>query len=93
MKKFFKKLFSKKKSYNLLEVKVRCKFCQAEVTVYVNKIYDLEQDFDDGGYILNKEVQDTKCFRIMKLKGKFNLSKEVIDIKIEGGEIISIKDI
>lgn len=93
MKKFFKKIFSQKKKQDLIEIGVRCLFCKSEVKVLINKTYDLEQDFETSGYILNKDVQDTKCFRIMKLTGKFDSTKKILDINIQNGEILYLKEL
>ncbi len=90
MKGFFKKLFSSGGSEDFIEFKMKCNNCNEVVTVGVNLKYDLQQDLDSeaGGYILKKEVQDSKCFRVMILTAKFSLNKDLIDKSISGGEFV-----
>ena len=90
MKGFFKKLFKSDETENLIEFKVKCRNCSEIVTVTANKNYDLQQDLDreEGGYVLKKEVQDSKCFRIMTLTVMFDRDKEIIDKSISEGEFV-----
>ena len=90
MKGFFKKLFRSGSSEDFIEFKVKCNNCSEVITVGVSLKYDLQQDMDSeaGGYILKKEIQDSKCFRVITMTAKFNMNKDLIDKSISGGEFI-----
>jgi len=94
MKKIFKKLFSSKDRglEDLIHFRIKCKNCDEIVDVWVNKKYDLQQDLDseDGGYVLKKEVQDSKCFRIMTLTARFDRNKNLLEKIIENGEFVEV---
>ena len=75
---------------NLLVLKVKCGHCGEAVTLRVNTVTDLQPDWDSGreGYLLSKEVQDSRCFRIMRLTARFDQGKNLVSSDISGGEII-----
>jgi hypothetical protein len=88
IKKFFKKL--KEGNKDFIFIKLKCSKCGEILNIRINKLYELEQDFDEGGYILNKEAMDSKCFKIIKVRGKFDNFKNLKEITAEGGEIIEV---
>ena len=94
LKNLLKTLFPKKqnalRSDNIIVFKIKCLHCGKIVSVRINKDYDRQQDLDssNGGYILKKEVQDSTCFRIMKLEARFNSFDQIIEKNITGGEFI-----
>lgn len=96
MKEFFKKLFSSKARgfEDLIHFRIKCKNCDDIVDVWVSKKYDLQQELDseNGGYVLKKEVQDSKCFRIMTLSAKFDRNKNLIEKEIISGEFVEVAE-
>jgi hypothetical protein len=76
---------------NLLVLNVKCGHCEETVTLRVNTVTDLQPDWDSGkgGFLLSKEVQDSKCFKIMKLTARFDREKRLLEQSVSGGEIIS----
>ena len=89
MKQFFKKLFKTPSKQNFVEFEIKCEKCGEIVSVRVNQ-YDLQQDLDSdsGSYILKKEVQDTKCFKIMTLEAKFDGNRNILSKSVSGGKFI-----
>ena len=88
-----KGLFSSKplsSADNLLVLNVKCGHCGETVTLRVNTVTDLQPDWDSGkgGYLLSKEVQDSKCFKIMKLTARFDQEKNLLEKSVSGGEIV-----
>jgi hypothetical protein len=67
---------------------VRCHKCGAKVRVRVNLANDPSLD-DEGGYILRKDIMDSKCYQLMHAQVRFDEHRRVISREIEGGEFIS----
>jgi hypothetical protein len=69
---------------------IKCQHCGAFVKIRVDKSNDLVADYDsvDGGYTLSKDVQDSECFRIMKLSARFSPDKSLLSSEVVGGEIV-----
>lgn len=91
---FFKNLFksSPKKNTNLMKIQVECDHCHAIVNLTINKLYDVRPDEAGDGFLLNKEVQDSNCFRIMPMRGTFDNNKNLIDLTIQNGKIVSVEE-
>ena len=75
---------------NILVLAVKCGHCGETVTLRVNKVTDLQPDWDSGqeGYLLTKEVQDAKCFKIIKLSARFDQMKNLVSAEVSGGELL-----
>ncbi len=72
----------------ILWLYVQCDKCGAPVAVRVNLFNDPSQD-DDGGYILRKEIMDSKCFRLMPAELHLDDKRHVTSQTIEGGKFIT----
>lgn len=90
---FFKKLFNSDSggSEELLHYRIKCDHCGEIVEITVRSSSELQTDLDDpeGGYELNKEVQDSKCFRIMKLTARFSRTRQALSADVQGGKLVT----
>lgn len=68
---------------------VKCAKCGAPIRIRVDKFHDLQQDEDDGGYVLRKEIMDGSCFRLMYATVRFDFNRRILEQEIEGGEFIT----
>ncbi len=50
---------------NVLWLYVRCDRCGSPLAVRVNKNNEMSPDYENGGYMLRKEMMDSKCFQLM----------------------------
>ena len=85
---FLDKLFGRSSERGVLWLYVRCGNCGANVRVRVNLYNDLSQA-DEGGYILRKEIMDSKCYQLMHAELHFDSRRRVISRDISGGEFIT----
>jgi hypothetical protein len=69
--------------------RVTCGHCGESVTLRVNKSTDLQPDWDGdgGGYLLSKEAQDSKCFRVMRLTARFDREKKFLAGEVAKGTL------
>jgi hypothetical protein len=74
---------------NALMLYVKCKRCGAPLAVRVNLANDLSADYDSGGYVLNKEMMDGKCFTLMRAEVRFDAARKIVERKIDKGEFIA----
>ncbi len=74
---------------------VRCGKCGEKVRVRVNTGNDLSRDYDRGtgdagsGYVLRKDIMDSKCFRIMHAEVQLDDAHRIISKEISGGQFIT----
>ena len=68
---------------------VKCKRCGTPLAVRVNLANDLSADYESGGYVLNKEMMDGKCFRLMRAEVRFDAGRKIVAQKVDGGEFIT----
>ena len=68
---------------------VRCSRCGTPVRVRADKRYDLQRDYETGGYIFRKEIMDGGCFQLIHATVHFDAAYRPIEQKIEGGEFIT----
>jgi hypothetical protein len=72
---------------------VRCNNCQSPLRVRIDPRNELSPEFDEGegvgGYILRKEMMDSKCFRLMYATLRFDTRRREISREIEGGSYIT----
>lgn len=70
---------------------VRCTNCGEAFKLFINKSYDLCQNYRDDGsvtYFLNKEIIGAGCRNRIRVKMEFDTSKKLVSKKIENGEFI-----
>ena len=68
---------------------VKCGKCGAPVRVRGDKRHDLQRDYDRGGYTLNKDVLDNKCYNLFHFTVHLDESYNVVEREIQGGEFIT----
>ncbi len=73
---------------------LRCNKCGEVIRVRIDRRWDLEQEFDEGGgdaatgYVARKEVMGTKCFQMLRLTIAFNRGYHETDRQLSGGTFI-----
>lgn len=76
-----------------IHIYVRCNRCNSPVHVRVDPRNDLIADYGDDdsatGYMLHKEIMDSRCFRIMRAEIMYDQARRETDRTIEGGTFIS----
>lgn len=82
-----KKIFYEDK--NALIIYFKCSKCGEKFRSYLRKGYDFITDYDNGGYIIDKEYIGSKCFNKIHLFATFDQNYRLIDYKLENGETIS----
>ena len=55
----------------------------------VNLANDLSADYESGGYVLNKEMMDGKCFTLMAAEIHFDAGRKITERKLDKGEFIT----
>jgi len=69
---------------------VRCANCGARLRVRVDRQHDLSYDYErEEGYVLRKEMMDSRCFRLMYATLRFDRNYRVVSREITGGEFIT----
>jgi hypothetical protein len=93
-KKLTEKLFGKDTagpSSDGFFLNVRCGECGEEFKLFINKSYELMQNFEENGgvtYALNKEVYGVGCRNRIQVKMKFDGGKKLVSREIKNGEFI-----
>jgi hypothetical protein len=93
-KKFAEKLFGKnsaRPSPDGFFLNVRCSECSEEFRLYINKSYELMQNFETDGsvtYALKKEVFGVGCKNRIQVNMKFDSGKKLVSREIKNGEFI-----
>jgi len=70
---------------------VRCRECGEQFRLFINKSYELMQNFEeDGGvtYVLKKEVYGVGCNNRILVNMQFDGGKKLVSRKIQNGEFI-----
>ena len=93
-KKLTEKIFGKKtpkSSSDGFFLNVRCNDCQEQFRLFINKSWELMQDFGENGsvtYSLQKEIFGVGCSNRILVKMQFDSRKKLLSRKIENGEFI-----
>ena len=94
LKKLADKLFGKSTPPSAPDgffLKVRCSECDEQFNLFINKSYELMQNFEkDGGvtYFLKKEIFGVGCRNRIYVNMKFDAGKRLVSREIENGEYI-----
>jgi hypothetical protein len=73
---------------------LRCNKCGEVIRVRIDRRWDLEQEFDEGGadaatgYAARKEVMGTKCFQMLRLTVQFDRGYRESDKQLSGGTFV-----
>lgn len=74
---------------NALWLYVRCARCGTPVAVRVDLHNEPSIDYENGGYILRKEIMDSKCFTLMRAVVRLDDKRSVVERTIDKGEFIT----
>jgi hypothetical protein len=74
---------------NALWLYVRCARCGTPVAVRVDLRNEPSIDYENSGYILHKEIMDSKCFTLMRAVVRFDDKRGVVERTIDKGEFIT----
>jgi hypothetical protein len=74
---------------NAMWLYVRCARCGTPLAVRVDLRNDLSADYESGGYILHKEMMDSKCFTLMRAQVRFDAQHKIVEKSIEKGAFIT----
>jgi len=73
---------------------LHCNKCGEVIRVRIDRRWDLEQEFDEGGgdaatgYAARKEVMGTKCFQMLRLTVQFDRGYHESDKQLSGGTFV-----
>ncbi len=70
---------------------VRCSECGEEFNLFINKQFELIQNFQEDGtvnYLLKKEIYGVGCRNHILVTMEFDGNKNLVSKKIENGEFI-----
>lgn len=93
-KKLAEKLFGKNAAGSSADgffLNVRCGECSEEFRLFINKSYELMQNFEENGsvtYALKKEVFGVGCKNRIHVNMKFDGGKRLVSKEIKNGEFI-----
>ena len=88
--KIFRKDTSKSSSDGFF-LNVRCNECQEQFHLFINKSWELMQNFEKNGsvtYSLQKEIFGVGCNNRIRVKMQFDSGKNLKSRQIENGEFI-----
>lgn len=94
IKKLANKIFGKKVAKSSSDgffLKVRCQKCEEEFRLFINKSWELAQNFEENGrvtYSLKKEIFGVGCQNRIKVTMQFDSGKNLISRQIEDGDFI-----
>ena len=93
-KKLTEKLFGKDSgapSSDGFFLNVRCSECSEEFKLFINKTYELMQNFEENGgvtYALKKEIYGVGCKNRIQVNMIFDGGKKLVSRAIKNGEFI-----
>ena len=74
---------------NALWLYVRCARCGTPLAVRVDLRNEPSSDYESGGYVLHKEMMDSKCFTLMRAQVRFDAERNVLERTVDKGEFIT----
>lgn len=76
----------------VLHLYVACNNCRTPVHVRIDTYNDLTLEYNNReqvvGYILRKEIMDSRCFRLMHAEVVFDTSRRETQRTVEGGMFV-----
>ena len=67
----------------------QCNRCSAVLAVRIDRRNEVSVDYESGGYVLHKEMMDSKCFQLMRAEIHYNANMQVTSQVIENGKFIT----
>ena len=74
---------------DVLWLYVQCGRCGAPLAVRINRNNEISHDYEAGGYILRKEMMDSKCFQIMYAEVRFDNQGNITSQQVDRGKILT----
>ena len=72
---------------------VRCNACGEQIRVRVDMYNDLAAEYDSkervSGYVLNKDILGSKCFKLMRMHLQLDPSRRLVNKSVENGTFIT----
>jgi hypothetical protein len=68
---------------------VKCSRCGSPLAVRVDLRNEPSIDYESGGYVLNKEMMDSKCFTLMHAQLRFDSRRNIVEKRVEKGAFIT----
>ena len=68
---------------------VKCARCGSPLAVRVDLRNEPSIDYESGGYVLNKEMMDSKCFTLMHAQLQFDARHNIVGKTIDQGAFIT----
>ena len=84
-----KSMFTPPADPNAMWLYVKCKRCGTPLVVRVDLRNELSADYESNGYILHKEMMDSKCFTLMHAEIHFDANHQIIERKIDHGTFLT----
>ncbi|CAG0995314.1 hypothetical protein ANRL3_03079 [Anaerolineae bacterium] len=76
-------------SDNAMWLYVRCAKCGAPLAVRIDLRNELSADYESGGYVLHKEMMDSKCFTLMNAQVEFDAQRHIVKQAVDKGMFIA----
>jgi hypothetical protein len=74
---------------NALWLYVKCKRCSTLLAVRVDLRNELSADYENGGFLLTKEMMDNKCFTLMRAQVRFDARRNIVEQKLDQGDFLT----
>lgn len=66
--------------------------CDEVYRVRIDPMNDLSQNDNEKGYFVRKVASGVKCFKRVELEFSFNGNKQLVDTRVQGGEVVTEAD-
>ena len=67
----------------------RCDKCGEKFMTHLKRGYDFSRDYDNGGFIINKEFIGSKCYERINLSAKFDENYKIENYDLIGAKAIT----
>ncbi len=74
---------------NVLWIYAQCGRCGTPLAVRVNRNNELSHDYESGGYVLRKEMMDSRCFQLMYAELHFDEQGKLTSQQIDHGKFLT----
>jgi hypothetical protein len=84
-----KSAFATEAQDDALWLYVQCDRCGSVVPVRIDRRTELNRDYEQGGYVLFKEVMDSKCFQLIHTETRFDEEMRVVSQAADHGKMLT----
>ncbi len=74
---------------NAIWLYVKCARCGTPLAVRVDLRNEPSIDYEHGGYVLHKEMMDSRCFTLMHAQVRFDAQHKILEQSVDKGEFIT----